>query len=49
MARRLGEGRTPKMIMRCLKRHVIREVHRAITTDLAPARRPAEQAPAQAA
>ena len=22
------------MIMRCLKRHVVREVHRAITTDL---------------
>ena len=37
MARRLAEGRTKKMIMRCLKRHLIREVHRAITTDLAPA------------
>ena len=36
MARRLAEGRTPKMIYRCLKRHVAREVHRAITTDLAP-------------
>jgi len=37
MARRLAEGRTKKMIIRCLKRHLIREVHRAITTDLAPA------------
>jgi len=34
MARRLAQGRTPKMIMRCLKRHVVREVHRAITLDL---------------
>ena len=34
MARRLAEGRTPKMIIRCLKRHVVREVYRAITTDL---------------
>lgn len=48
MARRLAEGRTPKMIYRCLKRHVIREVHRAITTDLAPAK-PVERAPVRAA
>jgi transposase len=48
MARRLAEGRTPKMIYRCLKRHVIREVHRAITTDLIPAQ-PLERAPARAA
>ena len=34
MARRLAEGRTQKMVMRCLKRHVVREVYRAITTDL---------------
>jgi transposase len=34
MARRLAEGRTPKMVIRCLKRHVVREVYRAITTDL---------------
>jgi transposase len=34
MARRLAEGRTPKMIMRCLKRHVVREIYQAITTDL---------------
>ena len=34
MARRLAEGRTQKMIIRCLKRHVAREVYRAITTDL---------------
>jgi transposase len=38
MARRLAEGRTKKMVMRCLKRHLIREVHRAITADLTPAR-----------
>ena len=37
MARRLAEGRSKKMVMRCLKRHLIREIHRAITTDLAPA------------
>jgi transposase len=36
MARRLAQGRTPKMIIRCLKRHLVREVHRAITTDLTP-------------
>ncbi len=34
MARRLAQGRTTKMIIRCLKRHVVREVHRAITIDL---------------
>jgi transposase len=34
MARRLAEGRTQKMIIRCLKRHVVREVYQAITTDL---------------
>jgi len=34
MARRLAEGRTHKMVIRCLKRHVAREVYRAITTDL---------------
>jgi transposase len=34
MARRLAQGRTTKMIIRCLKRHVVREVYRAITADL---------------
>jgi len=34
MARRLAEGRTHKMIVRCLKRHLAREIYRAITTDL---------------
>ena len=34
MARRLAEGRTTKEVIRCLKRYVAREVHRAITTDL---------------
>jgi transposase len=35
MARRLAQGRTPKMMIRCLKRHLARHVHRAIITDLA--------------
>jgi hypothetical protein len=34
MVRRLGEGRTRKEIIRCLKRYIAIEVHRAITTDL---------------
>jgi transposase len=34
MARRLAEGRTTKMIIRCLKRHIARHVHRAILIDL---------------
>ena len=34
MARRLAQGPTSKMIIRCLKRHVVREVYRAITADL---------------
>jgi len=34
MARRIAEGRTPKEVIRCLKRYVAIEVHRAITTDL---------------
>ena len=34
MARRLAEGRTQKMAIRCLKRHVAREVYGAITADL---------------
>lgn len=33
MAKRRAEGRGDKAIIRCLKRHVAREVHRAITTD----------------
>jgi transposase len=48
MARRLAEGRSEKMVIRCLKRHLVREVHRAITTDLAPPRH-TDRAPAQAA
>jgi len=35
MAKRRAQGRSEKAIIRCLKRHVAREVHRAITTDLA--------------
>jgi transposase len=42
MARRLAQGRTKKMIIRCLKRHLVREVHRAITTDLGHQIEPAE-------
>ena len=34
MARRIAEGRTTKEIIRCLKRYVAIEVHRAITIDL---------------
>ena len=34
MARRIAEGRTSKEVIRCLKRYVAIEVHRAITTDL---------------
>ena len=37
MARPHAQGRTKKMIMRWLKRCVIREIHRAMTTDRAPA------------
>lgn len=44
MARRLAEGRTKKMVMRCLKPHLIREVHCAITTDLAQRSRSTESA-----
>ena len=34
MARRIAEGRTSKEVIRCLKRYVAIEVHRAITADL---------------
>ena len=34
MARRVAEGRTNKEVIRCLKRYVAIEVHRAITVDL---------------
>jgi transposase len=37
MARRLSGGRTRKEVIRCLKRYVAIEVHRAITTDLGQA------------
>ena len=45
IARRLAQGRSRKMIIRCLKRHVVREVHRAITTDLDHQRPPAPTSP----
>jgi transposase len=35
MQRRLVQGKTRKEVIRCLKRYVARQVHRAITTDLA--------------
>ena len=35
MQRRLAEGRTKKEIIRCLKRYVARQVHRAILQDIA--------------
>lgn len=34
MARRTAQGRTSKEVIRCLKRYIAIEVHRAITTDL---------------
>jgi transposase len=34
MARRLAEGKTRKEVIRCLKRYVARQIHRAILTDL---------------
>lgn len=34
MQRRLADGKTRKEIMRCLKRYVARQVHRAIASDL---------------
>ncbi len=34
MQRRLAEGKTRKEIIRCLKRYVARQAHRAILTDL---------------
>jgi transposase len=36
MARRLAEGKTRKEVIRCLKRYVARQVHRAILADLDP-------------
>jgi transposase len=36
MNRRLAQGKTRKEIIRCLKRHIARQVHRAIITDLQP-------------
>jgi transposase len=35
MARRLAEGKTRKEVIRCIKRYIARQVHTAITTDLA--------------
>ncbi len=35
LARRSAEGLTKRMIIRCLKRFVVREVYQALTTDLA--------------
>ena len=40
--RRTTEGKTPKEIIRCLKRYIAREVYRAILTDLAPDRAPSQ-------
>jgi transposase len=40
MQRRLAQGKTRKEVIRCLKRYVARQVHRAITTDLAQPPRP---------
>jgi len=40
MRRRLAHGKTPKEVIRCLKRYIARQVHRAITTDLATPNEP---------
>lgn len=49
MTRRLAEGKTRKEVIRCLKRHVARQVHRAITTDLTSTCQPTPQQPEIAA
>ena len=36
MDRRIKQGKTRKEVIRCLKRYIAREIHRAILTDLAP-------------
>jgi hypothetical protein len=38
VARRTKEGKTKKEIIRCLKRHAIREIYTALTTDFAAIR-----------
>jgi transposase len=43
MARRLAQGKTRKEVIRCLKRYVARQVHRAIITDLTDMIRPARE------
>ncbi len=35
MARRTAEGRTKKDVIRCLKRYIIRDIHRTLRSDLA--------------
>ena len=49
MARRLAEGKTRKEVIRCLKRYVARQVHRAITHRPRPDTKPAKPAPRRAA
>ena len=41
LARRMAEGKTRKEAIRCLKRYLARQLHRAILTDLAQTRQPA--------
>jgi hypothetical protein len=36
VARRTGEGKTTREIIRCLKRYVSREIYKALTTQPAP-------------
>ncbi|MBP7930826.1 MAG: IS110 family transposase [Acidimicrobiia bacterium] len=35
MARRTAEGRTKKEVIRCLKRYIVRDMHRTLRADLA--------------
>ncbi len=49
MARRLAQGKTRKEVIRCLKRHVARQVHRAIMVDLMPPQPATVTTPATAA
>jgi transposase len=48
MQRRLAHGKTRKEVIRCLKRYIARQAHRAITTDLATPNEPRTPQPAAA-
>jgi hypothetical protein len=48
MQRRLAHGKTRKEVIRCLKRYIARQAHRAITTDLATPNEPRTPQPTAA-